>query len=79
MDENIKETKIKCPKCKSNNLILNEVWINHSIQWEQIDGKIERDNGYLEPGDPHKVCAECSDCSHRWTIRNATQIDNVVK
>lgn len=71
------ETKVKCPKCKSTNLTLNEVWDGHGITWEQIDGKIERQQGILEPGDPYKVHAECDQCRHRWTVRGALQIDDV--
>jgi len=75
----VNETTVKCPKCKSTNLWLSEVWKNHGIQWEQVNGKIEKSDGNLEPGDPFKVCAECSNCKHRWTIRGASQIDDVFK
>jgi len=69
----------KCPKCKSKRLILEELWINHFIQWEVIDGKIDRNDGVLEPGDAYKVIGLCRDCNHKWTFRNALQIDDVCK
>jgi ssDNA-binding Zn-finger/Zn-ribbon topoisomerase 1 len=79
MKHNIVETKAKCPKCKSTDLNLVEVWEDSAIHWQQIDGKIERDNGSLEPGNAFKVQATCMKCKHWWTIKGAQQIDDIVK
>ena len=64
----------KCPKCQSNTIFLIEVWENHTIQWEQIDGFFDKEDGNLEMGDAYKVEAECKICGHRWRIRKALQI-----
>lgn len=74
----IVNSKVRCPKCKSNTLKLIEVWKDHEIIWEQENGQFDRDNGVLEPGDPYKVQAQCK-CGHAWTIRKALQIDEVIK
>jgi hypothetical protein len=76
--ENIVNSKVKCPRCKSGNLSLIEVWEGHTITWEQIDGKFDREDGALEPGDAYKVNAHCSECNHTWRIRKALQIDDIV-
>lgn len=31
------KSKVKCPKCGSKDLYLNELWKNHGIQWEQVE------------------------------------------
>lgn len=71
-------TKAKCPKCGCKDLMLTEVWRDHTIQWEQVDGKIDRNDGVLEPGFAHKVEGKCSSCKHKWTFRNVIQIDNLL-
>lgn len=78
-EEKIVESKVKCPKCKhGNDLILIEVWIGHEITWEQINGKFDRNDGNLNPGDAYRVEAECK-CGHHWKIKKAIQIDEIVK
>lgn len=74
MKSEIVNSKIICPKCKSNNLLLVEVWSQHTITWDQIDGKFDKEDGSLEMGDPYKVEANCKECSHIWKIRKAIQI-----
>jgi hypothetical protein len=76
MYHNIVECKIKCPKCRSKDIYLEEIWKGHSIQWDVVDGKFDRDDGVLEPGDPWKVYGECKKCNHIWRIRNANQIND---
>lgn len=73
---NIAQSKVRCPKCKSKTLYLIEVWEGHTIQWEVENGKFDRDDGSLNPGDPYKVQAKCI-CGHAWTIRMALQIDDI--
>lgn len=70
-------SKVQCPKCKSRDLTLIEVWKGHDITWEQREGLFDRDDGVLEAGSPYKVEAKCSSCRHHWTIRKALQIDDV--
>lgn len=67
---------IICPKCKSTNLTLTELWKNHSIQFQYKKGKIIRD-GTFEVGDPYKVEALCNQCSHEWRLRNVIQVSDV--
>lgn len=72
------ETKVKCPKCKSVDLYLIEVWKGHTIEFNQ-EGKMLDRNGNVNPGDPYKVDGHCKKCNHRWTIRNAIQISDIYK
>ncbi len=73
-----KSVKTKCPKCKSNNLDIIELWKNATISWDCRNGVIEINNGNLEPGNPHKVEGRCYDCGKHWTIRGVRQIDEIV-
>jgi len=77
---NIKLVKSKavCPKCKSNNLMLEEIWKDSSITWEQINGIFDRNDGSLEHGYAYKVEAKCKACAHIWTFKKASQIDDIV-
>jgi hypothetical protein len=77
--EKIVHSRVKCPKCSSKDLFLVEVWEGHAIHWEQIDGKFDRNDGVLEPGDAYKVESVCKKCNHRWRIRNTLQIDDIIK
>lgn len=79
MKSRIVDCSKKCPKCKSNRILIEELWINHYIQWEVLEGKIDLDDGVLEPGDPYKVNGICRDCSHKWTFRKALQINDICK
>lgn len=78
MISEIVKSNAKCPKCQSNNLLLIEVWKDHEITWEQKDGIFDRRDGNIEPGDPYKVEAECRNCGHKWRIRKALQITDIV-
>ncbi len=72
------KSKIKCPKCKSDSLILIELWKGHSISWDQVGGWFIKPEGILEPGDPYSVEAKCI-CGHMWKIRGVSQIDQIIK
>jgi hypothetical protein len=74
----IKQVDIKCPKCKSIPRFLIELWRAHTIKWVVIDGKIDRDDGALEPGEPYAVECLCG-CGHEWKVRKVQQIDDVLK
>ncbi len=65
-----------CPKCKSTNLTLTELWKNHSIQFQYRNGKVIGE-GNLEPGYPYKVEAFCNECNHEWRLKKVTQIIDV--
>lgn len=78
MKTGIVKSKIKCPKCKRNTLYLIEVWTAHTIEWEQIDGKFDPDDGNLEVGDPHHLEAKCIPCKHQWRVRGAGQIGSAI-
>lgn len=71
------KSKAKCPKCKSVHLIITEVWKNHTIEFDQDSGIVDRENGNLDAGYPYKVEARCKWCGFTWTIRGARQIDDL--
>lgn len=74
----IVKTTVKCPKCKSIDLELVEVWNGATVSWQQTNGQIDRAYGNLEPGDPCKVEGRCKKCQHEWTVRGASQISDVI-
>jgi RNA polymerase subunit RPABC4/transcription elongation factor Spt4 len=74
----MEKSKVKCPKCKSNDLLLTEVWYGSTITWEQFKGEFDKKNGILEPGDAAKVQACCYKCDHRWTVRGVKQITEII-
>lgn len=68
----------RCPKCKvgPENVLIRELWRNHSIVFDQDEaGKIDRE-GYLSEGSPYALQGECGVCQHRWKIRGS-QISNL--
>jgi phage FluMu protein Com len=77
--ERIVQSTVKCPKCKSIDVMIIEVWRGHTIEWEQLDGKFDRNDGVLEHGYSYKLESTCKKCKHTWTIRKATSIDDVIK
>lgn len=48
MTQRIVDTKAKCPKCKSTDLLLIEEWEGHTITWEQIEGNISISSKWLQ-------------------------------
>lgn len=63
----------KCPKCRSQNVELIEIW-SATISWIPNDPDFENGKGILTPGDPEKVEGRCLKCEHRWRIRNVVQV-----
>lgn len=61
----------KCPKCKTQNVELIEVW-DATISWSPCEPYFN--NGNLNPGDPKKVEGHCLNCDHKWTIRKVPQV-----
>lgn len=78
MQPKIVNSKLVCPKCKSKDLFLIEIWVDMAIHWEQTDGKFDREDGALEPGCPHHVEATCKKCGKRWKPKSANQIDKLI-
>ena len=76
---NIVESRVKCRKCKGIDITLTEIWVGSTITWDQYNGKFDRNDGNLEPGDPIRCEAECKNCKHHWKLKYANQIDYVVK
>lgn len=73
----IVSTKIRCPKCKSPDLLLYEVgtWTS---EFKVDDGKFDRNEGIHEPGSVDRLEATCRGCEHHWKVRGAQQIDDAV-
>ena len=66
----MKEVKLKCPKCKSNeDISLRESvggFIDHSI----TDGELFiTQNTYAALGYGGRIDATCEICGHQWTLR----------
>ena len=78
LNQNIQRTNIVCPKCKSDSLAIMEIWDGAVIEWEIINGKFDRNDGSLEPGNPVKLECKCKNCHHSWKIRKSTQIDDII-
>lgn len=68
--------KCICPKCKSTELTLTELWKNHSVQFYYKDGNISG-KGNLECGEPYKVEAFCNNCHHEWRLKGIVQISQI--
>jgi hypothetical protein len=79
MSKEIVESKVVCPKCKSKDLFLIEIWKDSGITWEQIGGKFDRNDGVLEHGGPYRVEARCKKCDYYWKIKKVTDIHEVIK
>jgi hypothetical protein len=71
------ETPLKCHRCGSDALILNEVFLTHVRYDEGLivtpEGTIRAlgDGGVSTPGDPYPQMTEieCEDCGHSWRPR----------
>lgn len=80
MSPQLMHSKVKCPKCKSIDAIITELWRDSAIQWEQRDGKFDMKDGTILPeGEPYMIQAQCYKCKHMWTIRKAIQINDIIK
>lgn len=71
-------THIRCPRCRSNNLMFVEsgTW---TTSWEVSNGRFDRSEGYHNPESVDRLDAKCRDCHHGWKPRKAWQIDDVCK
>ena len=60
-------SNIKCPKCGSDCLEINEKTIVVGT-YLQRHGLIDH-NAYFDPGELDGIFCVCSDCGHRWVPR----------
>ena len=57
--------KIKCPKCKSKHLSIDEIWDVCCSFETDTNGKVI--NVWSEDGAPsNKIVLRCQSCSHTW-------------
>lgn len=71
-------TKIRCPRCRSADIVLVEEgrWTSSFII---VGGVLDRSEGHHEPTSIDRVFGNCSKCGHHWRLRNAVQITDVVE
>jgi hypothetical protein len=76
MTERPATTHLRCPKCRSKNLVLTEsgTWI---IEWTVTDGRFFRDEAFHDNVSVDRIYAGCRDCEHGWKPRKAHMIDDV--
>jgi len=72
------KSKVFCPKCNCKDLYLIEIWQGHTIEWEQLNGKLDRNDGVLEHGSPYRLEGKCKNCQHTWKVKKATSIDDAL-
>ena len=70
---------IKCPRCKSEEIELIEIWNGSSISFMLEGMMVDLNDGYKAYGYPVRVEAKCTDCEHQWKLRNITQITDLEK
>ena len=59
----------KCPKCRSNNLILTET-VAASKTVNIVNGIFDENSYNGEYGNAiHPIQAECCNCGHQWNLR----------
>ena len=67
-------SNVKCPKCGSTTLTINEV-TEVVGSYYQVDGVLEH-TGYFEPGNITGISCVCGKCHHNWIPRNRCQLTN---
>ena len=70
------QSKLKCPKCKSNDLFLTEHY-HATKSFLQENGVIDTTTANGEYGNIHKLTATCVQCVHEWTVRRIMQVTNL--
>jgi len=68
IEKDTRKSKAKCPKCKSIDIIIFEKSV-HFQTWEQIDGYIDYNEGYMSPGDVIGTFGRCN-CGHEWKFKS---------
>jgi hypothetical protein len=80
MSNLIFKSKKCCPKCKTNNIALVEVWSGHTIEWIPLSpGVYDLREGNAEVGNPTHVEGRCRECTHRWKMKKALMIHDVLE
>ena len=49
----------------------------HSIQWEQLAGKFDKNDGSLNEGYPNHLNGICKECNHVWKFKKYQSISDV--
>lgn len=65
-----------CPKCRSGHILLREMtecW----TEFEVKDGKVDWDEGNLEPGETAGVWGKCLECEHGWRLKNLVNVSEL--
>jgi len=73
---NIKQTKAKCPKCKSKDITIVET-SNAYQSWIQTDGIVNKEEGIMNHGDIISVNGICDKCNHKWKFK-CSHIDELI-
>jgi len=68
------QCKLKCPKCRKQNLFLSEVWDGNGIWFTVKDGVMPDEADDHFQGAPVYVRALCTDCRHEWRVRGASEV-----
>lgn len=76
-DGYIGESKIKCPKCKSNSIDVYET-IEVTTLFEVTDGTMRRVPFSDEFGRFVRVDATCKKCGHSFIPRRVTQVTDLL-
>ena len=72
------KSKASCPKCRSKDLTLTEHVIC-TTTWEQVDGYVDREEGYHGTGDVVAIFGRCDSCGHKWKFRCLQITDLVIE
>ena len=68
---------LRCPRCKSHELVVHEVWIRR-LSWPLSELVAGRGDGQGDSGgEISHVEAECDACGHFWRLRNAKQVTDL--
>ena len=64
-----RKSKAHCPKCNSKDLTIIEHCVNLQT-WEQINGIINHEEGYMNPDGVIGTYGQCTKCEHKWKFRS---------
>jgi DNA-directed RNA polymerase subunit RPC12/RpoP len=78
MAERPATTHVRCPKCRSRDLVLVETgeWAS---TWTVRGGRLDRAAGFHEPACILRIDAQCTRCQHFWKLRGGIQITDFCK
>lgn len=72
-----KKCTLKCPKCRGQNLQVDEVWNGNGIHFTITDGVMPDEADDHFQGGPVALHCGCRDCKHNWTPRKARTINDI--